>query len=121
MSKGLNPIDVPPSGRYDFTITKVGKNRDKLWTIHATIDNGRYVKKRVSSVLQDGEPPRKFERVNAKLDVTTMAKIGGEWREVPLTHKEHNVVVGYSLSDFQRPAAPPKLNFKEQRRKFRRR
>lgn len=123
MSQGLDPKDIPAKGRYDFTVTKAGFNKEGEWVVHATIDNGPYRMKRASTVIPidfEGTPPQKFERFSAELSVEPIAKINGEWVPVEITHKDHDVVITYGLTEFDKPKNKPQVNFREHKDKFRR-
>ncbi len=82
--KSVLPADIPPDGRYDFTLLRTGMTKATRWAdshrvMLCLIDNGAFSGKRVSSKL-DGDPPD--VRFSGQLTVTQKAKVGGRWYEM---------------------------------------
>lgn len=97
--RGLNPTDIPPTGRYDMVVVKIGHTPDGPLA-HATIDGGEFDRKRVSGYVPLGV--RVGHRFNALLGVTWIDRLTGD--EVAPDFREGNVQVRYSLDEFQRCA-----------------
>ena len=96
----LDPLDIPPEGRYTFIITNSGMGSDGVPVNHAKIEGGQYAGHRVSSVM--GYAVSIGTRFDARLLVFRTNEMTGE--EVDDDFRDANISVRYSLWDFAKPS-----------------
>lgn len=115
--KGVNPHEIPTTGRYDFVCAGVGTplrgepEADPI--IRAIIDNGPFRGKRITGRLPD---LRQGQRFSAQLTVQSQAKIEGKYIDVPVDFKEADVYVTYKLSAPDQPTNPPEFRLRTKSR-----